>query len=351
MSKSPKTAGLAVFTIASLFAGSVVQAGFTLNTLVTFNGTNGEGPLVNAGVTVSGNTLYGTTYFGGAYGTGEIFSVPVSGGSPALLASFTGDNGEDPNAALTLSGDTLYGTAALGGANGNGTVFSVPAGGGSPTVLATFNGGNGEAPDGLILSGNTFYGTTYFGGANSGGTVFSLTPNPIASLTATAPTEFGSNVGSLAVGGGNGKYSVASVTIAPTPTGYVTVSGFNPSTDTETFALDVTDSVPGNLAADLADAVSEIDSGTYSGFSLTAGTVDSTGVFGGGYDFFITITDPTLGTGSPDFGFDFTQLNGISDTLSVGAVAVTGGAVPEPASLAMLVAGSVGLLGRRRVAD
>ena len=48
-----------------------------------------------------------------------------------------------------------------GGANGDGTVFSVPLSGGSPTVLASFNGSNGEYPEaGLTLSGNTLYGTT-----------------------------------------------------------------------------------------------------------------------------------------------------------------------------------------------
>ena len=63
---------------------------------------------------------------------------------------------------LTLSGNTLYGTTVeRGGINGYGTVFSVPVSGGSPTVLASFNGSNGEMPDaGLTLSGSTLYGTT-----------------------------------------------------------------------------------------------------------------------------------------------------------------------------------------------
>ena len=44
-----------------------------------------------------------------------------------------------PTPALTLSGSTLYGTTIGGGANGEGTVFSVPVTGGSPTTLATFS--------------------------------------------------------------------------------------------------------------------------------------------------------------------------------------------------------------------
>jgi hypothetical protein len=124
------------------------------------------------------------------------------------------------------------------------------------------------------------------------------------------------------------------------------VSGFNPSTDTEVYALEITDSVPGNLAADLADATSEINAGTYSGYSVTASTTDPLSILGTGYDFYITITGDTLGTGSPYFGFDFTQLNSISDTLSVSGAAVTG--VPEPTSLSLLAAGGIALLRRRR---
>ena len=63
-----------------------------------------------AGLTLSGNTLYGTTQYGGANGDGTVFSVPLSGGSPTVLASFNGSNGNEPLGGLTLSGNTLYGT-------------------------------------------------------------------------------------------------------------------------------------------------------------------------------------------------------------------------------------------------
>ena len=64
-----------------------------------------------------------------ADGDGTVFSVPLSGGSPTVLASFNGSNGQDPYAGLTLSGNTLYGTTVYGGRRnngGDGTVFSVP---------------------------------------------------------------------------------------------------------------------------------------------------------------------------------------------------------------------------------
>jgi hypothetical protein len=87
-----------------------------------------------------------------------------------------------------------------------------------------------------------------------------------------------------------------------------------------------------------------INGGSYTGFSVTASTTDPVGNFGGGYDLFLTIKNPTLGTGSPFLGFDFTQLSGTTDTLSVTAAA----AVPEPTSLGLLAIGSLSLLRRRQ---
>jgi uncharacterized repeat protein (TIGR03803 family) len=166
--------------------------------LGTFDGSNGEYP--QAGLTLSGNTLYGTTQNGGnlslneGLGDGTVFSVPVSGGSPTVLATFNDSNGACPVAGLTLSGNTLYGTTAGGGADAYGTVFSVPMSGGNPTVLASFNFSDGEEPyAGVTLSGNTLYGTTEYGGANRDGTVFSVpvsggNPTVLASFNAAIRT-------------------------------------------------------------------------------------------------------------------------------------------------------------------
>jgi len=307
---------------------SVPITGGTITPLASFNGSDGLYP---DDLILSGNTFYGTTQNGGNSVYGTVFSVPLAGGTPNVLTSFTFATGNNPGGILLL-GNTLYGTV------GAGTVFKLPITGGTPAVAVSFSAATGQYPGGLILAGNTLIGTTSNGGTSNDGTIFALTPNPIISLTATAPTAFGSQVGTLALFGG---HNVASCT--PTPTGYLSVSGFVPSTAIERYALHITDSVAANLAADLADAVSEINAASYSGYSLTAATTDPTGLFGSGYDFFLTFTGSTLGTGSPYFGFDFTQLNGISDTLSVDAVAT----VPEPASLASLTFGAIALLTRR----
>jgi uncharacterized repeat protein (TIGR03803 family) len=170
-------------------AFSLALAGGPLTTLTSFDGTNGMYP--QGGLTPSGNKLYGTTPYGGSYGIGNVFSVPAAGGTPTVLASFDGINGYYPTAGLTLSADgtTLYGTTPSGGTYGYGTVFSIPITGGTVTVLASFDWTNGYSPQSdLTLSpdGTTLYGTTPGGGTYGNGTVFSVP------VTGGAPTVLAS---------------------------------------------------------------------------------------------------------------------------------------------------------------
>lgn len=91
--------------------------------------TNSEGALPEAGLILSGSTLYGTTYTGGSFGNGTVFAVNTDGTRFTNLYSFTAltmntnRDGAHPQAALILSGGALYGTTYQGGSAGNGTVF------------------------------------------------------------------------------------------------------------------------------------------------------------------------------------------------------------------------------------
>ena len=65
------------------------------------------------------------------------------------LFSFDGAHGSRPLGSLTLSGSTLYGTTFVGGGpNDYGTVFSMPVTGGTPTTLFVFDLTHGRAPTG-----------------------------------------------------------------------------------------------------------------------------------------------------------------------------------------------------------
>ena len=137
-------------------------------------GANGANP--QAGLLLSGNALYGTTY------SGTVFKVNTNGSGFTNFA-FNGSNGANPMAGLILSGSTLMGTAANGGSAGWGTVFQVTTSGGNFSSLYAFTDGMDGAGSeaGLLLLGGTLYGTTqadddygYYG------TVFSLPVPPVS---------------------------------------------------------------------------------------------------------------------------------------------------------------------------
>jgi uncharacterized repeat protein (TIGR03803 family) len=148
------------------------------------NGIDGAQPI--AGLIDVKGTLYGTTFYGGAYRTyycpcGTVFTVTPSGKEKVLHSFGNGKDGTRPDAALVEVKSTLYGTTGSGGSAtcgskyGCGTVFSVTPSG-RETVLHSFSGGDGDSPQATLLNVNgTLYGTTFFGGAYNDGTVFSIT--------------------------------------------------------------------------------------------------------------------------------------------------------------------------------
>jgi uncharacterized repeat protein (TIGR03803 family) len=155
----------------TVFKVNTDGTGYTV--LKSFTGSDGSLP--RAGLVLSGRTLYGTTYSGGSSGAGTVFKVNTDGTGYTVLKSFTGSDGSWPQAGLVLSGGTLYGTTGNGGISNIGTVFKVNTDGTDYTVLKTFTRRDGACPDGgLVLSGGTLYGTTRLGGSSDNGTVFKM---------------------------------------------------------------------------------------------------------------------------------------------------------------------------------
>jgi uncharacterized repeat protein (TIGR03803 family) len=151
------------------------------------------------GLLVSGNTMYGTTTGGGSSGSGTVFAVNTNGTAFTTLHTFTAllntnstgaytnSDGVGPQAGLVLSGTTLFGTTSAGGSSGSGTVFAINTSGTGFTTLHSFAaltntcGGCTLCPVwpsiGLTLSGGMLYGTTPFGGVSGSGTAFKLSTN------------------------------------------------------------------------------------------------------------------------------------------------------------------------------
>jgi len=145
-----------------------------------------------ADLVLVGNTLYGTSYYGGTSNTGTIFKLNTDGNGYAVLKSFSGNpqniylpsDGAMPYAGLLFDNGNLYGTTEGGGTLGYGTVFSISTNGSNYTVLKSFPGnGTGSNYDGmlpvsgLVCHNGILYGTTQSGGTNTFGTVFSVSTN------------------------------------------------------------------------------------------------------------------------------------------------------------------------------
>ena len=166
-----------------LVRGTIFQfqpdgSGFTVLKWFT-NSNDGFNP--NGSLTLSGNVLYGSTSSGGSNYQGVVFKLNTDGTGFGVLKSFSGaiadpytgvitnSDGSHPYAGLTLSGNTLYGTTWSGGNGyGGGTVFKMNTDGTGFTVLKNCNESDGDAPKtGLTLSGGTLYGATTGGGSGT----------------------------------------------------------------------------------------------------------------------------------------------------------------------------------------
>jgi uncharacterized repeat protein (TIGR03803 family) len=163
---------------------------FSLATLFTFSGANGDGP-EGAPVVGADGALYGVTLFGGSAGFGAIYklSPPAKGQTvwtETVLHSFTGQDGQFPQAGLIEGPDgVFYGTTTAGGTANVGTVFQIapPAEGQTvwtETVLHSFTAGtdgNNPFDAGVALDkSGALFGTTFLGGTFGQGIAFKLTP-------------------------------------------------------------------------------------------------------------------------------------------------------------------------------
>jgi len=193
--KIPLLCGAALCLLSALSPvqaqSATFNAPYDFTALTGSDFTNSDGADSQAGFVSSGNTLYGTAYFGGNAGNGTVFGIVIDGPAMTLtnLHSFSATNGPylinydgaNPIAGLILSGNTLYGTTQNGGAGGSGSVFRVNTDGSNFTNLYSFtavtnltNGDGAYPAGGLVLSGDTLYGTAQAGGNFGNGTVFSV---------------------------------------------------------------------------------------------------------------------------------------------------------------------------------
>jgi len=104
------------------------------------NGTDGLNPQASL-IDVNG-TLFGTTETGGGQGGGAVFALDLNTGAVTTVHGFCGQetcaDGQYPQASLIDVNGTLYGTTYQGGTFGGGTVFSLDPSTGAEMVLHAF---------------------------------------------------------------------------------------------------------------------------------------------------------------------------------------------------------------------
>jgi uncharacterized repeat protein (TIGR03803 family) len=166
-----------IVSFALLWTLASISPAQTVNTVVTFDGTNGANP--RFGILAQGRdgSLYGTTEQGGVYGLGTVYRLQTNG-TITVLHSFSGRDGSILGGGLTLGTDgNFYGAAALGGTNNWGTLFRISPTG-TFTVLYNFaDAADGALPVGapILASDGNFYGLSQ--GYPSFSTVYKLTPS------------------------------------------------------------------------------------------------------------------------------------------------------------------------------
>jgi uncharacterized repeat protein (TIGR03803 family) len=145
-----------------------------LSTLYTIKGII-DGATPHSAVLVSGKSIFGTTYAGGAAGLGAIYERNATTGKVTILYSFSGGaNGANPAAGLVQIGKMLYGTTSTGGSTEfpRGTLFGFDL---TTHALTTINSGCSSIGD-LIVGSGKIYGAAACLGNITGEILFSIDP-------------------------------------------------------------------------------------------------------------------------------------------------------------------------------
>jgi uncharacterized repeat protein (TIGR03803 family) len=285
----------------------------------SFTGAD-DGNWPHARLSLSGNTIYGTTVIGGLSGVGTVYKVNTDGTGYQNLHSFTttsgntltNSDGANPYGGLVVSGNYLFGTARNGGAlgqfSGSGTIFRLNTDGTGFTNMHNFAGRPTDAAypfAGLILSGNTLYGTTEGGGFHygGGGSVFAINTDGTGYriLHYFAYTDGATPEGGLVLSG-NVLYGTTEAA-GLTPSGTIFAINTDGTGFTTLYNFTATTSVAGIGSVNL-DGASPYGGLVLSGNTLY-GTAQSGGVSGSGTVFAIN----TDGTGFTNL-YNFTSSSG-----------------------------------------
>lgn len=267
-------------SVASGTTATVTSAGSVAGT-VTANGTLGGVGSVGGTTVTNTGTLAQTN--NAASGAMTLSSLALNAGSTISLLSntslsTTADAFNVGGGTLNLQADStgskinISGTSGLAAGNYELFSYNTLQDNGSTTsgnLTPDFNVTN---PAGKTITVVGSGGHVYLDVANNN--------HPIISLTTAAPSGYGSSVGpTLTVTGSSGSYTLAQDTGISATTGYVEAAGFNPSSDTEQYALDVLIGGVQASPSQLAQLVADINSSS-TGYGFGAAIASTTSTSG-----------------------------------------------------------------------
>ena len=154
----------------------IVAGSYALQTLLTFNDTNGYEP-TGAEVFDSAGDLFFTSG-AGTTGYGNVWELPAGATTPVVYARLAGGtSGFNPQGLIIDSAGDLFGSTSSGGASSEGVVYEIAHGTTAVTVLASLQYPLVEQSGGSVLtldSSGNLYAATYTGGAAGRGSVIEI---------------------------------------------------------------------------------------------------------------------------------------------------------------------------------
>jgi uncharacterized repeat protein (TIGR03803 family) len=165
----------------TVFAFNINTSAFQAFPLNFSVGSTPEGALL-----LSEGVLYGTTFNGGEPGYGGIFSISTNGtGLTNLYAFNDAGDGANPQAGLTLLGTQLYGTTEGDDSYGLGTVFALSGSGVNPMLNIALAGGQ------LVLTWNNPAFSLYSAPGVTTSAGFTLVPGATSPYTVPPTNTLG----------------------------------------------------------------------------------------------------------------------------------------------------------------
>ncbi|HAA11268.1 MAG TPA: hypothetical protein DCE41_06020 [Cytophagales bacterium] len=120
--------------------------------------------------------LWGLTWKGGSEEAGTLYSIDTTGENLQIQLEFNESTGSSPsNAAMLLVGDTLHGVLSDGGSASAGVTFRYIPNSSQFAITANFDNPQGSQPyGGLVQANDLLWGTMFSGGQSGKGLLYSL---------------------------------------------------------------------------------------------------------------------------------------------------------------------------------